>query len=143
MKIIYVDMDGVLADFKGEYTRRVLINPDNKFPQAEYGFFTSLPFIMDAKKGLRSVAKHYDTWILTRPSIHNPLCYTEKRVWVEKKLGMKWVERLIISPQKGLLKGDYLIDDQPWPDFEGEQIEFGTEKFPNWNTVMKYLGVKW
>jgi 5'(3')-deoxyribonucleotidase len=142
-RIVYIDMDGVLCDYHGEYSRRIIINPENKFPQAEWGFFIDLPLIDGAKDGINAVAKFYDTWILTRPSIKNPLCYTEKRVWVEQQLGMKWVKKLIISPNKGLLRGDYLIDDQPWPNFKGEQLRFGTKDCPDWKYVLKYLGAKW
>ena len=43
---------------------------------------------------------------------------------------------------KSLLKGDYLIDDMntdKQSEFEGEWIEFGSNKFPNWKTVVDYL----
>ncbi len=36
----------------------------------------------------------------------------EKRVWIEKYFGLEFTEKLIISANKGLLKGDLLIDDQ-------------------------------
>ena len=38
--------------------------------------------------------------------------------------------------------GDYLIDDRlrnGAEKFNGEHIHFGTEKFPDWNSVLKYL----
>ena len=41
----------------------------------------------------------------------NPLCYIEKRLWVEAHLGFDVVNRLIISAHKGLNKGHFLIDD--------------------------------
>jgi 5'(3')-deoxyribonucleotidase len=140
-KRVYVDMDGVLADYYTAYVMAINSNPKNQYPQTEYGFFTSLPPIKGALRGIEAVAKHYDTWILTRPSMHNPLCYTEKRVWVEQNLGMEWVKRLIISPSKDLMIGDYLIDDSPWPNFQGEQLRFGSAECPNWDAVMRQLGV--
>lgn len=40
-------------------------------------------------------------------------------------------------------RGDYLIDDRPnkcgADEFEGEVIAFGSEQFPNWEAVLKYL----
>lgn len=39
-------------------------------------------------------------------------------------------------------KGHYLIDDHEQNgaiNFEGELIKFGSEKFLNWNSVLKYL----
>lgn len=47
-----------------------------------------------------------------------------------------------MSPDKSLLKGDYLIDDQGnagQENFEGEWIHFKTEKFPDWKSVVDYL----
>ena len=53
--------------------------------------------------------------------------------------------KLIISPNKALNKGHYLIDDytegKGQDNFEGELINFGSEKFKNWNLVCDYLGV--
>ncbi len=47
-----------------------------------------------------------------------------------------------MSGDKSLLKGDYLIDDMntdKQSEFEGEWIEFGSFKFPDWNSVINYL----
>ncbi|MGB1457883.1 hypothetical protein [Spongiibacter marinus] len=52
-----------------------------------------------------------DVYILTAPSVDNSHCYSEKRDWVEKYLGLSVVENLTISPHKNLNDGHYLIDD--------------------------------
>ena len=52
----------------------------------------------------------------------------------------KW---MVITHRKDLCQGDYLIDDRGkngTSDFTGEWIEFGSEKFPDWNSVLVYLG---
>ena len=36
-------------------------------------------------------------------------------------------DRLILCPDKSLLKGDVLIDDTPWPGFEGQQLLFSRQ----------------
>jgi 5'(3')-deoxyribonucleotidase len=69
----------------------------------------------------------------------NPLSYTEKRVWVEKYLGLEACKKMFLAPRKDLLIGDYLIDDVIHKGFRGEQIHFGSEKFPNWKTILLYL----
>jgi 5'-nucleotidase len=73
-------------------------------------------------------------------------CYTEKRIWIEKYFGFGFTYRLILSCHKNLLMGDYLIDDYEsgrWQEgFEGTLVVFGSEKFPDWNKVMKYLSPK-
>ncbi|MDR2556874.1 MAG: hypothetical protein LBC49_04090, partial [Bacteroidales bacterium] len=51
-------------------------------------------------------------------------------------------KRLIISHHKNLNRGDYLIDDRTRNgagEFEGELIQFGSERFPDWKTVIHYL----
>jgi 5'-nucleotidase len=51
-------------------------------------------------------------------------------------------KRLILTHHKNLNKGGFLIDDRTKngaDKFEGEHIHFGTEKFPDWKTVMEYI----
>lgn len=143
--IVFLDMDDVLCDFKSAHQKALIDNPDIKYPQSQYGFFTNLKPLegaIEAAKALESSAQ-YRPYILTAPSIKNPLCYTEKRVWVEKHLGFFFVKRLIICPDKSLLKGQYLIDDNAagkgQDGFEGELIHFGNDQFPNWEAVRNYL----
>jgi len=72
----------------------------------------------------------------------NPSSYTDKRLWVEKYLGEKAYKRLIISNDKSLFSGKALIDDRTKygvTKFKGEHIHFGSDKFPDWNSVLKYL----
>lgn len=137
IKRVYIDMDDVLADFTSAFIKRK--DGTLPYPQSKYGFFLGLEPIKGGLEAVKILRSKYDVWILTRPSIHNPLCYTEKRVWVENHLGMEMVERLILSPDKSLLKGDYLIDDHQHPGFEGELIQFGYDPYPNWDSVLKYL----
>lgn len=144
-KIVYIDMDDTLADFMGAYETAREEKPAMVFPQAEYGFFANLAPLEDAVESVRVLldSDHLSPYILTAPSTVNPLCYTEKRIWVEQHLGMEMVERLIISPDKSLLKGDYLVDDIPegkgQEGFEGELIQYGTPDYPDWQAVMEYL----
>lgn len=68
---------------------------------------------------------------------------TDKRKWVGKYLSEAGKKRLIITHNKGLNKGDYLIDDRlakGVEDFEGEHLYFGPNKpFPDWESVLDYL----
>ena len=53
-------------------------------------------------------------------------------------------KRLILCHQKQLLMGDYLIDDRRFngaSEFKGEWIHFGSESFPNWESVLKYFNI--
>ena len=51
-------------------------------------------------------------------------------------------KKVIITHCKNLCNGDILIDDRPKHgacEFEGVRIQFGSEKFPDWNAVLDYL----
>ena len=135
-------MDDVMADFKRGHSKALKKSPDNKYPQSEYGFFMNLKPVHNSKNVINWLMGHpkFDVYILTAPSVMNPLCYTEKRLWIEKHYGMGMVDKLIISPNKGLNKGDYLIDDnisgKGQENFEGTLVHFGSNEFPDWMTVM-------
>ena len=144
-KIIYIDMDGVLCDFNKAAEASLKAKPYIKYPQMQYGFFADLEEIDKAIESVHFLMKQtiFDVYILTAPSIYNPLCYTEKRVWIEKHLGMELVKKLIISPHKGLNKGNYLIDDfasgKGQDKFEGKLLHFGSDTYPNWKAVIDYF----
>jgi 5'-nucleotidase len=136
-KILYVDMDGVLCDYKSAFIEARQRTPEIIYPQSQLGFFMNLkplPMAYD----MDMYFKIFDTYILTRPSVKNPLCYTEKRLWIEKYLGMKYCEKLIITPNKSLNKGDYLVDDNFWK-FDGKLLLLGSEEFPSYSHVYQYL----
>lgn len=143
--IIYVDMDGVLCDFDGAFARDKKRNPEAPYPQSVPGFYRNLTPLIGAVQAMASFLENpnIDPYILTAPSIYNPLCYTEKRLWTEDHLGFDWVKRLIICPDKSLLKGDMLIDDhvsgRGQDKFEGRLIHFGSPGFPNWENVMSHI----
>lgn len=142
-KVLLIDMDDVLCDFVGSYEAARAGNPDMLFPQAEYGFFRKLPEVQGAVDAVHELSRQFNLYFLSAPSVHNPMSYTEKRVWIEEHLGFEFCERLILSCNKGLLKGDFLVDDRTnghgQDNFEGELVEFGSARFPDWETVKKYL----
>jgi 5'(3')-deoxyribonucleotidase len=144
--IVYIDMDDVLCNFSAQHKKHRAADPSTIYPQSQYGFFANLPEIENAVDTVKDLiaCEKYDTYILTAPSVLNPLCYTEKRVWIEQKFGIGLAHKLIISPNKSLLKGHYLIDDnisgKGQEGFEGEVIHFGQARFPDWKAVREYLG---
>jgi len=144
-KIIYIDMDDTLCDYASAYQRIKKTETSVEYPQSLKGFYLGLEPLSDAIETYHWLAEQnrLSVYILTAPSIMNPLCYTEKRLWVEKWLGMEAVDRLIISPRKQLLKGDFLIDDKQagrgQDIFEGKLIQFGSKAYPNWKIVRHYF----
>lgn len=138
-------MDDVLCNYTAAYKAQKLTLPEMDFPQSQYGFFAGLEPIEDAINTVETLqnCEAFEVYILTAPSIFNPFSYAEKRVWVEKHLGFEFVKKLIISPNKGLLKGDYLIDDQDQGNgqdlFEGMLLKFNSDTFPNWSAIKTFL----
>jgi 5'-nucleotidase len=142
MKRLYIDLDDTLCKYSEALKRARQTKPIN-YPQAEARFFENLKPMHEAIRFyLDKLNELYDVWILTAPSIMNPLSYTEKRIWVEENLGMSWCEKLIICPDKSLVKGDYLVDDtggKGQEEFEGEWIKYGSDEFKYWPIVYNYL----
>ena len=141
-KIVYIDMDDTICDYTGLWSIYKEKFPTVQYPQSKFGFFSRLKPIEGALEAINLLEKYYDVFILTRPSIKNLHSYSEKAEWVEKYLGEKYLEKLILCPNKSLVKGDFLIDDYDkngQTEFEGEFIKFKTELFPNWESVVKYL----
>ncbi len=138
-------MDDVLCAYSQAHAHAIEKNPGIKYPQSQYGFFRNLPPIPNAIETVNYLASQnlFEVYILTAPSVKNPLCYTEKRLWIEDHFGIHMVDRLIISPNKGLNKGDYLIDDHDFgrgqENFEGILLKFGSKEYSNWQLVLKYF----
>jgi 5'(3')-deoxyribonucleotidase len=141
-KILYVDMDGVLCNYLKAFKLNKEDNPTQIYPQSEFGFFLGLEPISGSLEAINYLKDYFDVWILTRPSVHNLSCYTEKAQWVRNHLGFDMQIKTIICTNKSLLKGSFLIDDQTEHgqlEFEGKLIQFGTEKFNNWDKIIEYL----
>jgi len=140
--ILLIDQDDVIVDFFGAAVIDLRKNPAIKFPQSQYKFFEKLQPIKGAIESIKMLQEHFDVCILTRPSVHNPLCYTEKRVSIETHLGFEICVNLILCYDKTMVMGDYLVDDSihtgrfkpVW-----EHIHFGTIEYPDWESVLKYL----
>lgn len=147
-KIIYFDMDGVLVDLAAkiaEYPPEIIERAEeldlvDKMPSL---FLDPPPMkgAVDAFKRFDNSEK-YDCYILSTAPWENPSAWMHKRMWVDQYLGMGAYKRLILSHNKHLCMGDYLIDDRTKNgagEFSGELIQFGTDQFPDWNAVLKYL----
>ncbi len=106
------------------------------------GFFEDLPIIEGSYNAISKLSEKYDIYFLSTSPWSNIYASSEKRIWLEKHFGDLAFKKLILSHNKGLLKGDYLIDDRLLngvTEFEGEHIHFGTSKYRNWESVLKYL----
>lgn len=141
-KRLYIDMDGVLCDYKSSFQKKLDKYPNQPYPQSQFGFFLNLKPIDGAIESVKILENHFDVWILTRPSVHNLSCYTEKAQWVRNNLGIEIQAKTIFCTDKSLLKGHFLVDDQVehgQTEFEGFHILFGGKDFSTWKNVVEYL----
>ena len=143
-QILYIDMDNVLVNFQSGIDR---LEP---FVKSKYedeldnvpGIFSLMDPIPGAIDAFHRLCRKFDTYILSTAPWNNPTAWSDKVLWIQKYLGDDAYKRLILSHHKDLNRGDYLIDDKRKNgagEFEGELIEFGSEKFPDWNVVVEYL----
>ena len=95
-----------------------------------------------AIEAVHELQKHYDLFILYTAPWKNPSAWLDKVEWVTKYLDDVFHKRLVITHRKDLCQGDYLIDDRGkngTSEFCGKWIQFGSEQFPDWDSVLKYL----
>jgi 5'(3')-deoxyribonucleotidase len=144
--IVHIDMDGVIADFRRANEEN---GRDKHFysPPEMYKpkFFQNLHPVEPSLDAVRAILRSdkYDVYILTQPLANSPISYTEKVVWI-----CKWFPELkdsiIMTQDKSLIKGDYLIDDNPkWKSFEGEFLFLDPDRDfrESWDEILVKLGI--
>ncbi|MBP8973451.1 MAG: 5'-3'-deoxyribonucleotidase [Anaerolineae bacterium] len=151
---ILVDMDGVLADFERGFEeawravypdlpvvpaaeRRHLLVQDEYPPEWRGhvhaifhapGFFRALPPVPGGRGALEALlALGCDVRLCTTPLLDYRHCVVEKYEWVERELGPAWLDRLILTRDKTIIRADVLIDDRPQLD--------GTDA-PTWEHIL-------
>lgn len=147
-KIVYIDMDNVLVDFKSalnqldDKTLEIYNNRLDEIPN----IFRLMNPMKDAVKSIHLLSKKYNVFILTTSPWLNNTALQDKLNWIKKYFGESpssiFHKKVIFSHRKDLLKGDYLIDDRTKNgagQFEGTLLQFGTNKFPHWKSILEYL----
>jgi len=143
-KILYIDMDNVLVDFPSAFeylNENILKKYEGRLDEIP-GIFALMKPVEGAVEAFKKLSQKYDTYILSTSPWNNPTAWSDKLEWVKKYLGDMAYKRLILTHHKNLNKGDYLIDDRTKNgagEFEGELILFGSDRFPNWESVLDYL----
>lgn len=122
---VFIDMDGVLADFvgglctkfeykdawpNGEYDVCKVIG-QNVWPHLDHNFWVNLPKTDEADEIIK-IACQYDYYICTAPTL-DPYSAAGKLIWLGRFYPIiAKARRFVITPHKHLLaKGNILIDD--------------------------------
>lgn len=144
MKKLFFDMDGVLVDFQSgidklsEETKREYEGRLDEVP----GIFSLMDPMPGAIEAVHELSKHYEVYILSTAPWNNPSAWSDKIVWLTHHFGDLFKKRVIITHCKHLCDGDYLVDDRAKngaSEFPGEWVQFGSERFPDWEEVTRYL----
>ena len=108
LKILYVDMDNVLVDFRSgiaqldEKTVREFEGRLDDVP----GIFALMQPVEGAVESFVTLAQHFDTYILSTSPWENPSAWSDKLQWVKNHLGAHAYKRLILTHHKNLNIGD-------------------------------------
>lgn len=152
MKILFVDMDGVIVDFiksaKNSADYKKHVDELDKIPD----IFLNAPPVDDAVDSINRIidSGKYDVYIASTAPWGNIESLSHKRMWIERYFGDKLKKKLILTHRKDLLIGDYLIDDRTANgagDFKGKLLRFGNDwekdnrpnEFPTWKSILDYL----
>ena len=137
--IVLVDQDNVLADFDGSFLekwrrqfpgefyvafeQRKDFYAHKDYPEelkekivsvyAAPGFILNLPLISGASEALAQlIVLGHGVRICSSPLTNYQNCVEEKYAWVEKHFGKDFTNRIILTQDKTLVRGDVLIDDK-------------------------------
>lgn len=138
--ILLVDMDNTIADFEGRFIEvwqerypeipfipreeRRSFYQTHDYPSehnrkitaliASPGFFCELKPIAGAVEALHEMKElGHSVYLCTSSYFNYSQCVSCKYQWVAAHLGQRWQSKVIISADKTLVKGDFLIDDRP------------------------------
>lgn len=145
-KIVYVDMDNVLVDFQSSFAlldKAIMTKYEDNLDDIP-GIFSMMQPMPNAIAAYQAISQQYDTYVLSTAPWDNPTAWSDKLLWIKSYLGTHAYKRLILSHNKHLNAGDYLIDDRTKNGadrFTGQHIHFGTDAFPDWLALCDYLKV--
>jgi 5'-nucleotidase len=168
-KIIYLDMDDVLVDFrsgidavKGDYPDR---KPESRKANWDEvpGIFSKMKPVDGAIEAVKILAKSHklDVYVLSTAPWENASAWSDKLNWIREHFDSKnpiddktkdnpLYKKVILSHNKHLNAGAFLIDDRKAngaEDFGGFHVHFGDEdedhardgRFPNWKAVLEHF----
>lgn len=143
---VFVDMDNVLVNFQSGIDRITAEEREQYAGDLDDvpGIFSLMDPYEGAIEGYHWLSENFDTYILSTAPWDNPSAWTDKLLWVKKHLPKVAYKRLILSHNKHLAHGDFLIDDRTANgagNFPGKHIHFAQEGrgFDDWKAVIAYM----
>jgi 5'(3')-deoxyribonucleotidase len=136
LKRICVDMDEVMADaiaehllrYNRDYEERLtvadlegkwlwqVVSSDRHNALEAYlrseDFFENLAVMPDAQRVLESLQQKYEVFIATA-AMEIPTSFAQKYRWLERHFPFISPAQIVYCGDKGILRADYLIDDNP------------------------------
>jgi 5'(3')-deoxyribonucleotidase len=150
MTRIAIDMDDVLADTSARYlelynaefqneavsieqlngTSLIEAIPEHRRSRIESylsapEFFDGLNPRPDALRVVAALSRKYEVIIATA-AMHYPDCFSTRYAWLRRHLTFIPPRQIVFCGDKGVVRADYLIDDNPWQleRFQGVGILF-------------------
>jgi 5'(3')-deoxyribonucleotidase len=127
---IFIDMDGVIADFEKASNEFQRIHGKTNRPD-KWVDYRNLDVIEGAIEAVAKLNADHEVFIASTPPWTRPEVWGHKREWIGEHF--PYLKRkIILTHRKDLLIGDILIDDSRYrgqPDFQGEWYWFNK----NWN----------
>lgn len=151
MKRICVDMDEVMADALAEHLLRYNRHYGERITAADLegkwlwdvvsrdrhavledhlrsaDFFEVLQVMPESQRVMRRLQMNYEVFIATA-AMEVPTSFQQKFRWLERHFPFIPTSHIVYCGDKGILRADYLIDDNPRQlrRFEGEGILFSS-----------------
>lgn len=142
--VIYLDMDGVLADFFGEWAKLDGKNHYKDINDKEAAlqlirehpsFWLDLPLLEHAKELIRTVVNHYgEYYICTKPLKGDSRCKQDKMQWIRTHLSDMPPAKVIITNNKSkyatqngvpaVLVDDYGVNINAWRNAGGIGLKY-------------------
>ena len=154
--IVYLDMDGVLADFFGEWAKldgkdhyKDIENKEAALQMVREhpSFWVDLPLLPNAKNLIRTVVEHFGEYrVCTKPLEGDPRCKLGKMQWIKDNLSDMPPVEIIITEDKSkyatpegtpaILVDDYGVNINAWRNAGGIGIKY---EDPAFNQVKEIL----